>query len=203
MELKEIAKNSKEEIIINKSKFFAYSFSCHSVKEVEKELSILKNEHSTATHICYAYKIQPNEERCSDDGEPQGTAGKPILDVIKKSKYDNLLVAVVRYFGGVKLGAGGLLRAYSNSASSVLALSGEKISVECKKVSFEISLNQSKFTSIFSKMEFAKKIDIKYDNNIQIDIFVCDDELEKLKNNIKNILNQNIDFVVDDKTYFI
>ena len=110
------------EIIINKSRFIAYKFELTSVEQVKIEIEKLKKEHKKATHVCYAYVYNKEvvSEKCNDDGEPKGTAGYPILNVIKKKNLTNVLVAVVRYFGGIKLGAGGLTRAYTKSASGVL-----------------------------------------------------------------------------------
>lgn len=110
------------EIVINKSRFVAYKFELSCLDDVKKNLENLKKEHKKATHICYAYVFNLGvvSEKCFDDGEPGGTAGLPILNVIKKRKCENTLVAVVRYFGGIKLGAGGLTRTYTKAASAVL-----------------------------------------------------------------------------------
>lgn len=110
------------EIIINKSRFIAYKIDLTSLEQVKVEIEKLKKEHKKANHVCYAfvYKGETINEKCSDDGEPSGTAGYPILNVIKKKNLTNILVAVVRYFGGIKLGAGGLTRAYTKSAAEVL-----------------------------------------------------------------------------------
>ncbi len=110
-----------EEIIINKSRFIAYINELNSLDDVKSIINDLKKEHKKATHICYAYVYDREcvSEKCSDDGEPNGTAGYPILNVIKKRGLKNTMVAVVRYFGGIKLGAGGLTRAYTKSAASV------------------------------------------------------------------------------------
>lgn len=111
------------EIEIKKSRFCFYRID-GTINEFLVELEKLKAQHKKATHICYAYSFsQPFEEKCCDDGEPKGTAGQPILSVIKKKKLQNVAVVVVRYFGGIKLGAGGLVRAYTKSASK--ALKGE------------------------------------------------------------------------------
>ena len=92
------------------------------MEEVKLHLEELKKQHKKATHICYAYVYNKGEvsEKCSDDGEPNGTAGYPILQVIKKKNLNNILVVVVRYFGGIKLGAGGLMRAYTKACAEVL-----------------------------------------------------------------------------------
>ena len=109
----------ENEIVINKSRFIAYKF---ELKSLDANLELLKKQHKKATHICYAYvfNIGVVSEKCFDDGEPNGTAGYPILNVIKKRNLNNTLVAVVRYFGGIKLGAGGLTRAYTKAASELL-----------------------------------------------------------------------------------
>ena len=111
-----------DEIVINKSRFIAYMFELKSLDDVKTNLEFLKKEHKKATHICYAYVFNTGvvSEKCFDDGEPSGTAGYPILNVIKKRGVTNTLVAVVRYFGGIKLGAGGLTRAYTKASAMVL-----------------------------------------------------------------------------------
>lgn len=108
---------------IKKSKFTGIFFEISSVKEFDKLYSEIKKQYKKATHICYAYKIKENGVECVktfDDGEPSGTAGRPILSVIEKKKLENAVVFVVRYFGGIKLGSGGLIRAYSKATSMVL-----------------------------------------------------------------------------------
>ncbi len=106
---------------IKKSKFIGLYFPVKSQDEVVEILNNLKKEHKKATHICYAYRlINPFSEKAFDDGEPSGTAGKPILNVLQKQDKKDTLLVVVRYFGGIKLGAGGLVRAYSKTASETL-----------------------------------------------------------------------------------
>ncbi len=108
-------------IEINKSKFYGYKFELYSLDDVNKILAELKKQHKKATHICYAYVYSREcvREKACDDGEPNGTAGYPILNVIKMKKLTNTLIAVVRYFCGIKLGAGGLSRAYAKTAGSL------------------------------------------------------------------------------------
>lgn len=107
------------ELEINKSKFIGYSFYVTNLQEVNNKLDFVKNLHPKATHVCYAYKTLEHT-KCFDDGEPASTAGAPILNCITKQNLFNVLVIVVRYFGGIKLGAGGLVRAYGKTASLVL-----------------------------------------------------------------------------------
>ena len=199
---KEINQNTSALTVISKSKFIAYSFAVHSSQQVSEYLGFLKKEHSDATHICYAYKFF-GTEKCFDDGEPQGTAGKPILDCIKKSGFENVLIAVVRYFGGIKLGAGGLLRAYSNSASNVLNLSGERLTFECKKISFCLDISHTKSVDKIKKLDGVRDSKIEYKEHVLIDIFCFENELDTIKNQIKNLTNQDVDFEISKDSYYI
>ena len=104
---------------IKKSKFIAYYYEVDTVDEIKEILETLKKEHKKAKHIPYAHKID-QEIKKSDDKEASGTSGMPILNIIEKNNLNHVLIAVVRYFGGIKLGAGGLIRAYSNSAKEVI-----------------------------------------------------------------------------------
>lgn len=104
---------------IKKSKFIAYYYEVSSKEDVDTILQMLKKEHKKARHIPFAYKIDSFAKK-SDDKEPGGTAGLPIYNLIEMNQLNHCLIAVVRYFGGVKLGAGGLLRAYANAANEVL-----------------------------------------------------------------------------------
>ncbi|MFA6859919.1 MAG: YigZ family protein [Clostridia bacterium] len=115
-----------QKLEIKKSQFFSYLFKVESVEEFESMLEKIKQDFKKATHFCYGLLINNNVviEKCSDDGEPCGTAGKPILGVMKKNNISNACLIVVRYFGGIKLGAGGLLRSYIKS--SALAISNSK-----------------------------------------------------------------------------
>ena len=107
------------EIIIKKSRFIGLYYKVEDLKEVNQILSDLKSEHKKARHMPYAYKLGV-VARKSDDKEPSGTAGTPIWNVIERKMLDNVLIVVVRYFGGVKLGSGPLLRAYSSAANALV-----------------------------------------------------------------------------------
>lgn len=107
------------EIEIKKSRFIALIVPIYHVDDVKKKLEQVKKDYPGATHYCYAY-ILLHEKRCSDDGEPSKTAGQPILNVLEKQQLSYVLAIVIRYFGGIKLGAGGLVRAYTNAVIQVL-----------------------------------------------------------------------------------
>mgnify|MGYP001852086529 FL=1 len=167
--MKTISKNSVITLEIKKSKFIGYTFSFSNIEDVEKELKILKNEHSSATHICYAY-ILDSLEKCSDDGEPSGTAGLPILEVIKKNNLNNILVVVVRYFGGIKLGAGGLIRAYSKCASCVLKESSIKELVLYNMYKLELSYANMPLLNKIIKNNEITILNTTYANNVICEI---------------------------------
>lgn len=103
---------------VKKSKFYAYNYEVDGISDVNEIIDNIKKEHKKARHIVYAYKIDGIEKKY-DDGEPSGTAGMPLYNIINKKDLNHILIVVVRYFGGIKLGAGGLLRAYNTAGSDV------------------------------------------------------------------------------------
>ena len=117
-----VFQSASDEVVINKSRFLGYAKPCETEEAALSFLSETRLKHKDASHCCYAYIIGQNAGimRYSDDGEPSGTAGLPIMEVIKAQQVVNLCVVVVRYFGGVLLGAGGLVRAYTQGC--VIAL---------------------------------------------------------------------------------
>ena len=130
----------ESEKIIEKSRFLTYSAHVESEEEARAFLAEIRKAHSLATHVCYAFIADKtgNLQRFSDDGEPQGTAGVPILEVLKAKKLFETAVAVVRYFGGIKLGAGGLVRAYSSSAAENLDGADIRVLEVCAEYLIEV-----------------------------------------------------------------
>ncbi|MDO4288101.1 MAG: YigZ family protein [Eubacterium sp.] len=110
------------ELEIKKSRFIGRVYPVKSEAEADAIIAANKKEHYKATHVCSAWVLNttPERQKASDDGEPSGTAGKPMLEVLKMRELKDVLVVVIRYFGGIKLGAGGLIRAYSGSAAAAL-----------------------------------------------------------------------------------
>lgn len=121
-----VLRNSETEIVISKSRFIGRAFPCRTEAEALSCLNQVRNENPGARHNCYAYVIGENSGimRYSDDGEPGGTAGLPIMDAIRLKHIVNCCIVVTRYFGGVLLGTGGLVRAYSQSAHNALEAAG-------------------------------------------------------------------------------
>ncbi len=123
-----ITNQQTAELKLKSSKFIGYAFPVHNKENAFLKLNEVKVKHFDATHNCFAYQIwNGNKYRTSDDGEPAGTAGKHILLTIKKYDLNDVLVIVTRYFGGIKLGMGGLVRAYTETTDSVLKLCEKKI----------------------------------------------------------------------------
>lgn len=133
-----ISKNEENIIILKKSKFICKVYYVSDVDEINNILNDLKSKYKDATHICYAYVID-NKEKAYDDGEPSKTAGMPILEILKKKDLKNVLCVVIRYFGGIKLGAGGLIRAYSNSVRETI----DKVDIIPYKKYIEISIESN------------------------------------------------------------
>ncbi len=126
---KTLRRSASDEIIINKSRFIGYAAPCETEAEALAFLQAIRLKHKDATHNCYAYVIGQNAGimRYSDDGEPGGTAGLPMMEVLKAQGVVNCCVVVTRYFGGVLLGAGGLVRAYTQGAA--IALKAAQVAV--------------------------------------------------------------------------
>lgn len=120
--MKTIKTNIESELIIKNSRFITLLIKITTVEEIPGLLEDIKLKYPKATHYCYAY-ITEDYKKSSDDGEPGGTAGMPMLNVLEKEEMTNVLAVTIRYFGGIKLGAGGLVRAYSKSVREALLIS--------------------------------------------------------------------------------
>ena len=131
-------KASETEYIVNRSRFIGRCFPVSSESEALERLEEIRKKHYDATHNCYAYSLLDGTRRFSDDGEPGGTAGMPIMDTLIRSNTENALIVVTRYFGGILLGSGGLVRAYSKSASDALNASGSLIMTPCAEIEFTV-----------------------------------------------------------------
>lgn len=119
-----IGSSGETEITIQKSRFICRAKRVTSEKEANQFIQTICKQHWDATHNCYAYLVSENIQKSSDDGEPSGTAGRPILEVIQAKQLQQTVIVITRYFGGVKLGAGGLVRAYSQGASAAIEAAG-------------------------------------------------------------------------------
>lgn len=181
--MKTVKENIKNEIIINKSRFITLLIKINNLDEIEKILKEIKKKYKDATHYCYAYIIG-NKEKCSDNGEPSGTAGMPILNVLKQNNLTNILCVVIRYFGGIKLGAGGLIRAYSTSASEAVNKTNIVNLIKGYKIVIEFNYDNIKQINYLLKDIQIKK---KYGNTITYTFYIKEDSLNKIENELSKI----------------
>lgn len=201
---KTIHKIATTEIVEKKSKFIGNVCPVDSEKMAIDFISQIRKKHYNATHNCFAYVVQEKMEiaRFSDDGEPNGTAGKPILDVLFGEEIKNAVIVVTRYFGGTLLGTGGLVRAYGKTAKQSVLEAGivqmdtyNMIQIVSDynlsgKVQYEISINGHII------------IDTKYTENVQYDIYVHTDLADKFIKHIVNITNNKVKIQKKD-VYFL
>lgn len=163
-----ISENTEKEIEIKKSRFISRIYRIYNLEEVDKILQELKKEYKDAPHYCYAYIIDENK-KSSDDNEPSGTAGIPILQVLEKNNLNYVLCVVIRYFGGIKLGAGGLVRAYTKSVTEGLKMCQKYELIPGYKIEINISYDEQKKLDYIVK---EYKVDKKFDNNITYHILI-------------------------------
>lgn len=188
--LKTIKENVTEEIVEKKSKFIADLIYVQSVEEAEEHISRIRKKYFDAKHHCFAYSIMTNEgiiNRASDDGEPSGTAGLPMLNIINKNELINVLVVVTRYFGGILLGTGGLVRAYSES--TIKAINSAEFVIEERGYEIEIEINYNDFEklSYYCKKNNINIINSEYGEKIICTLELNNEEKEKLLNNIEEL----------------
>lgn len=173
-----IEKDVLNEIEIQKSRFITFLFRVNDVCEVVKKIDEVKVKYPGATHYCYSYIIG-SYQKASDDREPSGTAGMPILEVLKKRDLTQILCVVVRYFGGIKLGAGGLIRAYSSSCKEALDKANILSLVPGYKVLITVPYDKTRELDYFLKDIRHNKT---YELLVNYEIFCKEDiknELEK------------------------
>ena len=161
-----------------RSKFLAFSHHVSTTDEIKALIGFYKTKYYDSRHVCYAYVLGADRTvfRANDDGEPSGTAGRPILQVLEKQNLYNVVLVVVRYFGGIKLGAGGLLRAYTSTATSCLENS-QKITYYKSNIC-KIKLDYSKYQSFLKQIEnrFVVITNTNFENGAEIDFIAREDE---------------------------
>lgn len=180
-------------IEIKRSEFIGKLKKVTSEEQAKDFVSAVKKEHSLATHNCYAYVVFDNgveRVRYSDDGEPQGTAGLPILNVLKNKGLYNVAVVVTRYFGGVKLGAGGLVRAYSDAAAG--ACNNAKVSrcVLCTLFSVGFSYDHYKKFNAFKMPKYSKTLSLEYSDKVNVTFAVRKEDGEKFLLDFEGFFNK-------------
>lgn len=177
---------------INKSSFITYLKLVTTPTEAKEYIKQIKELHPNATHHVTAYLVGPTGEHghANDDGEPSGTAGLPVLDVFKKNDITNFVCIVVRYFGGIKLGAGGLVRAYSSSAS--LALKEAGIAPIINYQTLELIFNYGFMNIIENKLKKYEIISKDFTTNVTLTVKIPESDVASLKDILISLTNNQI-----------
>ena len=188
--MKTVIKKEKYEITIKNSKFIGVIIPIESKDDVKDNLNKLKEEYKNATHYCYAFKLI-NNKGFSDDGEPNKTAGIPILNAIEGEDLINILVIVIRYFGGIKLGPGGLIRAYSNTCKEVINKSTLVELIKGIEVSITFPYSNEKEINYLLKDSIIKNK--SYEENCTYIIETTKEVLDSISNLVTiNYVNEKI-----------
>lgn len=179
-----LKESSTAEIVEKKSRFIADAFHIENKEEAEAKINEIKRKYYDAKHHCFAFSlIDENNnlvEKCSDDGEPSGTAGAPILNIIKKNSLNNVLIVVTRYFGGILLGTGGLTRAYSTVAGNAIDQAKMVKQENGLEISVEIEYSENEKFKYYCEKNNINIEDSQYAETIFYKIEINDEEYEKL-----------------------
>ena len=188
--MKTIKYEVSNEITIKKSKFICNIYKITNEEEAKELIKKIEKKYFDAKHNCYAYIVEEKNQRIeksSDNGEPSGTAGAPMLDVLRKKEISNVLVIVTRYFGGILLGTGGLVKAYTESAISALEKT-EIVEKEWGKIAIvEIGYNELKDFTHQCELLKIKCEPVNYGENIKINVEGSEESIKKLVESYKNI----------------
>ena len=163
------AGTSETELVEKRSRFLGHVFPADSEEEARACIEAVKKKHYDARHNCWCFRLHTGAERYSDDGEPQGTAGQPMLNVFQREQVEDVCCVVTRYFGGILLGAGGLVRAYSQSAKDALDAAGRAVvrrwvvlSVPCAYALFErVKLGLQDRGGVLENVEYAAEVTVR------------------------------------------
>lgn len=186
-----VKQDTSHEIVIERSRFIAHVKEVTTEDDAQNFIAKIKKEHWSATHNCSAYLIGARNEiqKANDDGEPSGTAGVPMLEVLKKLELKNTVVVVTRYFGGIKLGAGGLVRAYSKSTKEGLVAAGvvERKKMYVIRTEIDYTFLGKIENQLRNSMYMIKEI--IYGANVEIDCYVDLNKQEEFETLMKEITN--------------
>ena len=172
-----------------RSKFLAFAHHIESVDEVKKIIAVYRRKYYDARHCCYAYMLGPDraEFRANDDGEPSSTAGKPILGQINSAELTDILIVVVRYYGGVNLGTGGLIVAYRAAAAEAISNANIEIRQVEETIKYDFTYPMMNDVMRIVKELQPKIIDQKFDNTCSITLRIRKSEAELLKSRLKKL----------------
>ena len=200
---KTLHKFGVDEYIVEKSTFIGYAKPIKTEEEAIEFINEIKKKHKDATHNVWAYTIGENMniQRYSDDGEPQGTAGIPTLEVIKKEDLRDVVVVVTRYFGGIKLGAGGLVRAYTKGAKVGIEAGIVIEKVKYSEVKIKIEYTQlGRIQNEIMNLGFKVK-DTIYSEDVELIVYVRNEEAKSLMDRIIDITSGTADVSLGEEYY--
>lgn len=187
---KTIKENVTAEIVEKKSKFIADIFYVESIEEAEEYLKQIRKKYNDARHHCFAYAIETGDGgiaiKYNDDGEPQGTAGAPMLKLVLEKGLSNILVVVTRYFGGILLGTGGLVRAYSGAVQAGLEKSEIIQKAQGYEAKIQIEYNYLEPLKYYLEKMKIKIVKIEYLEKIEITVEILKEISEQFKSNYNN-----------------
>ena len=191
-----IGKTGQHELIIKKSKFICSLARTETVEEAQEFIEQVSKKYHDATHNTYAYTLglNDNQVKASDNGEPSGTAGIPELKALKLMKLKNVTAVVTRYFGGIKLGAGGLIRAYSNSVTEAAQNIGVVKCVMQQLIQFSIPYNRIDEINHYLEENRISIASQKYTTNVTIQIYLDLDQIQKVEDSLINLLSGKVEF---------
>ncbi|MFO8061780.1 MAG: YigZ family protein [bacterium] len=190
--MQSIMQTVKTEITVKNSKFIGYMGNIESAADADGFLERLRKKHSDATHIVYAYRTVNNEMKYSDANEPAGSAGKPVYNIIEKNELYNVIIAVIRYFGGVKLGIGGLVRAYSSTAASLYEIADIRELVRAAEILLTVPYKLAPILeNKLRNMDYTRILSIDYKTEVTFDIIVRENLIEEELSG-RNILSRII-----------
>ena len=195
MEFKTIKEDGMVQEEIKKSRFICHVKRVYSEEEARAFIAAIKKEHYKATHNCSAFIIGEKSDikRTSDDGEPSGTAGVPMLGVLEKHNLTNLCVVVTRYFGGIKLGAGGLIRAYAGSVALAIKEIGLVEIKEQAGLRLQLSYSQYQDFANFLKVQNLEETDTIFTELVDTTIYIDKNIKEITKRNLTEFFNGKIE----------
>lgn len=198
-----IKTNGKHELEIKKSRFICQLARVTDETSAQKFIAACKKKHYKATHNCSAYLIGEHDEyqRAHDDGEPVGTAGVPMLEVLRREHLKNVVAVTTRYFGGIKLGAGGLIRAYSNSVSQALAQIGLVEGKLQQTLLATIDYAQLGKVNHYLETENIAIIDTTYLTQVTLTLSIDQNRLKSVQTQLTDLLAGQVAFKLGDKSY--
>ena len=199
-----VKKDGHFEIDRKKSRFIGHVHRAKNETDAQNFIQKIKDQNPKATHNCYAYLIGKDDhiQRKNDNGEPNSTAGTPMLDVLKFKHLHNVVIVVTRYFGGIKLGAGGLIRAYSNITSATINHTGVVQRILQTKINLIINYSQLNPLKYYLTQHSYNLINIAYTSHVTVTVAIDTPQIKKFKQKIINILADQIRFQVGKETYF-